>query len=153
MLPQTTVAEFQARNPDYAAEVRRVFNSAPFVRDLGFQLGAFHPGHCEAGLALQDKHLQQDGFVHAGVQATLADHTAGTAAATLLAADQIILTAEFKINLLRAASGERLFCRARVLKPGGRLIVAESEVFCGDQQTGVLVAKATVTLAVIDRPD
>ncbi|MCV6613019.1 MAG: PaaI family thioesterase [Amphritea sp.] len=152
MLSQTTAAEFQARNPDYAAEVSRVFNSAPFVRDLGFELQEFRPGHCQTSLSLQEKHLQQDGFVHAGVQATLADHTAGTAAATLLASDQIILTAEFKINLLRAARGEQLFCRAWVLKPGSRLIVAESEVYCGDDQSQDLVAKATVTLAVIERP-
>ncbi|WP_432473138.1 PaaI family thioesterase [Amphritea sp. HPY] len=150
-VPQLPVPVFRVRNPEYAAEVRRVFDKAPFVRELGIALLDFEPGHCNTQLPLEDRHLQQDGYVHAGVQATLADHTAGTAAATLLNAEQLILTAEFKINLLRAAKGDSLFCRAGVLKPGAQLIVAESEVFCvADGQTD-LVAKATVTLAVVDK--
>lgn len=143
-------AEYRVRNPGFAAEVKRVFYQAPFVRDLGFQLASFEAGRCETHLILQDKHLQQDGYVHAGVQATLADHSAGTAAATLLAEDQIILTAEFKVNLLRAAKGERLRCRAWVLKPGANLIIAEAEVYCVSDDIAELVSKATVTLAVVD---
>ena len=138
------------RNPDFGAEVERVFYQAPFVRDLGFQLTGFEAGRCETELQLQEKHLQQDGFVHAGVQATLADHTAGTAAATLLAESQIVLTAEFKINLLRAAKGDRLVCRAWVLKPGASLIIAESEVYCIKGDQAELVSKATVTLAAVN---
>ena len=69
--------------------------------------------------------------MHAGVQATMADHTAGGAAATMIEPDHIVLTVEFKINLLRAAKGERLTCHSQVLKPGSRLIVVESEVLCG----------------------
>ncbi|WP_299201624.1 PaaI family thioesterase [uncultured Amphritea sp.] len=143
-------AEYRVRNPDFAAEVERVFYQAPFVRDLGFQLVSFEAGRCETGLILQEKHLQQDGYVHAGVQATLADHSAGTAAATLIAEGQIILTAEFKVNLLRAAKGEQLSCRAWVLKPGANLIIAEAEVYCVSGDTAELVSKATVTLAVVD---
>ncbi len=139
------------RNPDFRREVERVFYKAPFVRDLGFSLESFEAGRCETSVRLQEKHLQQDGYVHAGVQATLADHSAGSAAATLLAEGQIILTAEFKINLLRAAKGERLHCRAWVLKPGGSLIIAESEVFCLKGESAELVSKATVTLAVVDQ--
>ena len=81
---QSTPAEYRVRNPDFAAEVERVFSSAPFVRDLGFELLSFEPGRCSTSLELREKHLQQDGYVHAGVQSTLADHTAGTAGATLL---------------------------------------------------------------------
>lgn len=150
-VPQLPAPVFRVRNPEYAAEVRRVFDRAPFVRDLGIALLDFEPGHCDTQLPLSEKHLQQDGYVHAGVQATIADHTAGTAAATLLAADQLILTAEFKINLLRAAKGDSLYCRAAVLKPGAQLIVAESEVFCVTDDSAELVAKATVTLAVVNK--
>ncbi|RTE66476.1 PaaI family thioesterase [Amphritea opalescens] len=148
---QAMPLEYRVRNPNFAAEVERVFYKAPFVRDLGFQLAGFEAGSCETSLMLQEKHLQQDGYVHAGVQATLADHTAGTAAATLLAEGQIILTAEFKINLLRAAKGEQLYCRAQVLKPGAKLIIAEAEVFCLSGHNPELVAKAMVTLAVVDQ--
>ena len=134
-------------------EIDRVFRTAPFIRQLGARLVRVSAGACESLLSVEEAHLQQDGYVHAGVQATLADHTAGAAAATLVREGEIVLTAEFKVSLLRAARGERLRCLAHVLKPGSRLMFAESEVYCDAAQATTLVAKATVTLAVLPRPD
>ena len=133
-------------------EIERLFDTAPFIRDLGLELVAISAGRCETALPLATRHLQQDDVAHAGVLATMADHTAGTAGASLIGADEYVLSAEFKINLLRAARGERLHCIGTVLKPGRRLIVAESEVFDGDPGRAQLVAKATVTLAVMTKP-
>jgi len=132
-------------------EVRRIFESASFGADLGLKLEAVGSGTCTAVLALGTRHQQQDGYVHAGVQATLADHTAGGAAATLLRRGQYVLSTGIELHLLRAAKGERLVCRAQVLKAGRQLTVVESEVFCvtGDEER--LVSKATVTLAVLSR--
>ena len=132
-----------------ADEVNRIFRSAPFIADLGLQLDSMEPGACTSVLLLEQRHLQQDGFVHAGVQATVADHTAGAAAASLVSPGQIVLTAEFKINFLRAAKGERLICRSKVLKPGTQLSVVESEVFCVASGTEHLVSKATATVAIV----
>ncbi|GAA0786491.1 PaaI family thioesterase [Marinobacterium sediminicola] len=142
-------AEFNPRNPEYEQETRRVFDEAPFIRSLGVELCEFKPGACLTRLPLKHEHRQQDGFVHAGVQATLADHTAGTAGATLTGPGERVLTAEFKINLLRAASGEALECRARVLKPGRMLIVVESDVYAVAEGKRQLVSRAMVTLAVV----
>ena len=138
--------------PANMLEIERLFTTAPFIRDLGLTLKAAAPGRCETILPLNERHLQQDGVVHAGVLATMADHTSGTAGASLVGPDEYVLTAEFKINLLRAARSKRLHCLGKVLKPGRRLIVAESEVFDGDPHKGRLVAKATVTLAVMTKP-
>jgi len=141
------------RNPDYAAHVRAIFSRAAFVNHLGIVLGAIEEGRCETTLAVEPRHLQQDGVVHAGVLATLADHTGGGAAATLLAADQGILSVEFKINLLRSARGKQLLCKAAVLKAGRTLSVVESEVYSlddlADRSRAELSAKATITLAVV----
>lgn len=137
---------------DTEGEAERVFHSAPFIADLGLRLESLSPGRCVSSLALSRRHLQQDGYVHAGVQATIADHTAGTAAATAIPPDRIVLSIEFKINLLRPARGESLVCRAQVLRPGRQIVVAESEVFSVDPSGERLVSKATVTLAVVPRP-
>ncbi len=131
-------------------ELERIFNAAPFVMSLGIRLVGIDPGICETELDIEPRHLQQDGFVHAGVQATMADHTAGGAAATLIEPDHIVLTVEFKINLLRAAKGERLTCRSKVLKPGSRLIVVESEVLCENEGSSKLVSKTTASIAVVE---
>lgn len=131
-------------------ELQRIFNKSPFIANLGIIPESMGYGECVTVLVLEKRHLQQDGFVHAGVQATLADHTAGAAAATLIAEGQIVLTAEFKINLLRAAKGERLVCRSKVLKPGRLFSVVESEVFCHSSGQERLVSKAIATIAVVN---
>lgn len=142
----------QPRNEAYRDQVLAAVDDAAFIQDLGLILGEFGPGWCESRLPIERRHLQQDGYVHAGVQATVADHTAGAAGFSLIAAGELVLTVEFKVNLLRPALGERLRCRSQVLRPGRRLLIAESEVYTGDEQQEKLTAKATVTLAVVPRP-
>jgi uncharacterized protein (TIGR00369 family) len=136
--------------PAVLDEIQRIFRAARFIADLGIELESVGDGECETSLVLENRHLQQDGYVHAGVHATIADHTAGVAAATLLRNHQMVLTVEFKINLLRAARGERLTCRAEVLKPGKSFSVVESEVFCVDGGDERLVSKMTATVAYVD---
>jgi uncharacterized protein (TIGR00369 family) len=136
--------------PAVLDEIQRIFRAARFISDLGIELESVGDGNCVTTLDLEDRHLQQDGYVHAGVHAAIADHTAGVAAATVLRERQMVLTLEFKINLLRPAMGERLVCRAEVLKPGRRFSVVEAEVFCekgGDER---LVSKMTATIAYVE---
>jgi uncharacterized protein (TIGR00369 family) len=139
----------KTQNPNFRENVLRIFEAAPFLSNLGMKLSDLGPGWCESTIAVRPKHLQQDGYIHAGVQATMADHTAGGAGGTLIRHDQTVLTIEFKINLLRPASGDRLRCRAAVLRAGKTIIVAESEVFAWKDGEEKLAAKATVTLAVV----
>ena len=143
--------KMEPKNPDYAVETNRILSKAPFITNLGIQPVHFEPGKCETRLNLEPRHLQQDGFVHAAVQAAMADHTAGAAASTLIGRDEIILTAEYKINFLRAAKGKMMTCTATVLKPGRQLIVTESELYCDNAGQSDLVSKAMVTLAVVSR--
>jgi len=89
--------------------------------------------------------------MHAGVMATLADHTAGGAGATLIKPEEIVLTVEFKINLLRPAKGERLRAKSTVLKPGRTLSIVESSVYSWEAGEEKLSAKAMVTLAIVPR--
>ncbi|MGB8326367.1 MAG: PaaI family thioesterase [Steroidobacteraceae bacterium] len=131
--------------------LREMFRAAPFIASLGVELESVSAGQCRTTLRLKPSHLQQNGIVHAGVIATVADHTAGAAAGSVLDPGSYPLTVEFSINLLRAAFGDQLTCHARVLKPGRTLIVAESEVFAGEGAAAVLVAKALVTLAVVTK--
>jgi uncharacterized protein (TIGR00369 family) len=130
-------------------ELERIFNAAPFVARLGICLVTVGPGTCETTPNVRPQHLQQDGFVHAGVQATMADHTAGGAAATLIEPGHMILTVAFKINLPRIAKGKQLTCQSKVLKLGSRLIVVVSEVLCEDEGTLILVSKTTASIAIV----
>src|SRR5437868_2794242 len=107
---------------------KHIFDKANFLRELGCELTKLDKGSCEIELVVHPKHLQQNNFVHAGIVATLADHAAGCAAYTVTEEDHIVLTTEFKINLLRPATGEKLIARSKVLKPGKMITVCQSEV-------------------------
>lgn len=132
-------------------EARAFFRRAPFVADLGIEVDAIGEGECSTSLATSPRLLQHSGQVHAGVLTTLADHTAGAAAQTLAPDGRFVATAELKISLLRPARGERLVCRARVLKAGKQMSFVEAEVLSvgggGGEQ---LVAKASATMAMVD---
>ncbi|MEH6492334.1 PaaI family thioesterase [Halopseudomonas sp.] len=131
------------------ARVADGFKRANFIVDLGIEATACGAGWVEAEMPILPRHLQQGGFVHAGVQSTLADHTAGAAAATLLDEGFSLLTIEFKVNLLRPALCDTLQCRAEVLKPGKQVCVVESEVFAINNGEKRLFSKTMVTLAVL----
>jgi uncharacterized protein (TIGR00369 family) len=139
----------ETKNPNYRVKLERAFAGAPFVVENGIRLLDCAPGRCESTIELTPHHLQHTGVPHGGLIATLADHTAGGAAATLVPADDYVLTAEFKISFLRGAKAERLFCRAEVIKPGSQLVFVESTVEAEAGGKRTLISKASVTLAVV----
>ncbi len=89
--------------------------------------------------------------MHAGVIATMADHTGGYAAFTTVSEKYRILTIEFKINYLKPAVGEVLICRSKVINNGRKIKVAESEVFSVSKDQEKLVSKAMVTLIAVPK--
>ena len=137
---------------DYQDEVARVFREAKFIQNLGLVLDDVGPGTCEASLVLADRHLQQSGRAHAGVLATVGDHTAGGAATSLCPVGQILLSININVSLMRGATGNRLVCRARVIKPGARVMTAESDVFLFRDGVETLAARLMVTMAVVPDP-
>ena len=132
-----------------ASLVKRIFERAQFVRSLGIELIAFGDGWCETRVAVTSTLEQQHGFVHAGVLMTLADHTCGGAAATMVPEGQDVITVENKVTFLRPAAGAVLFCRGEVLRAGKRLIFTEGQVMGERDGERVIVAKASSTLAVL----
>jgi len=122
-----------------------------FIRFCRFKAVDASRGRFESSVEITDIHRQQNGFIHAGVMATLADHTAGYAAFTTAPEGFQILTVEFKINFLKPAFGEKLICRSKVIREGRQILVAESEVFDIRKQGEIMVAKAMVTLMAVSQ--
>jgi len=139
----------ETNNPNYKEAVQEIFDRAPFIHELGLKLKKATPGQCETELVLTPKHQQQNGYVHAGVLASIADHTTGSAGASLVKTNEYVLSTDLNISYLRAAQGQRLCCRAEVLKAGRRLIVVESAVYAINGPEPQLVSKARITLAVL----
>jgi len=129
--------------------VQRIFQNAEFVRSQGIELISCGKGWCETQVSGSPLLRQQHGFLHAGVLMTLADHTCGGAAASIIGDQRDVITVENKISFLRPASGPSLFCRAEVLRAGRNIIFVEAEIMDERSEGRVMVAKASSTLAVI----
>lgn len=125
--------------------------SRGFIRYCGFEPEEIRRGYFQSRVNIEERHRQQDGFIHAGVMAAMADHTAGYAAFTTVPDEIQILTIEFKINFLRPAHGYALVCRSRVIRPGSQIIISESEVFDCRAEGEILAAKALVTLMAVPK--
>ena len=120
-----------------------------FPAAIGFEVVEADYGRFESRLKFRPEHRQQDGFVHAGVIATMADHTAGYAAYTTVSEAFRILTIEFKINFFKPGVGKQIFCRSNVVNNGKKIKVSESELFSLNENQEKLIAKAMVTLIAV----
>lgn len=136
-------------NDNFKIKTEKLFEDANFIKDLGIKVVTIKKGFCETALDISDKHRQQHNFIHAGVIATMADHTAGAAGTTLIKENEEILTIEFKINFIRPAKAERLRCISEVIRSGKVITVAESDVYAIDNGKEKLVSKAIVTLTAV----
>jgi uncharacterized protein (TIGR00369 family) len=122
-----------------------------FTRTIGLIPVTLKPGEFITRIKVVKRLCQQDGFVHAGVIAAMADHTAGYASYSLIPEERRILTVEFKVNYLKPASGDFLECRAWVLKPGRQILFTEAEVYSVEGTSKTLIAKATHTMASVPK--
>jgi uncharacterized protein (TIGR00369 family) len=121
-----------------------------FIEFCGFRASKIDVGIFESTLTIGENHKTQDNFIHAGVIATMSDHTAGYAAYTLVPEDIRILTIEFKINFLKPACGHALKCKSEIISHGKQIIVAQSTVFDMRDMLEKMVSKSTFTLMKID---
>ncbi len=135
-----------ATSTDLETRIRRKLLGQGFMHLIGADLTVITPGRVEAELTIASQHLQQHGFTHGGLIATLADLVAGFAAVTLVPEGVGVVTSDLKISYLHPGVGQRLRAIGWVLKPGRRLHFCEAEVWCDE----LMIAKASATMAVIE---
>src|SRR6185369_15021696 len=141
---------FRPQYAGYEAVVRESFARQAAMRMLGAALARVEPGAVDIRLAFRDELTQQHGYVHAGVLTAIADTACGYAALTLMGEGAEVLTAEFKINLLRPGRGEAFVAQGRVVRPGRRVTVSRGDVYAHGADGAVLVA--TMLATIIGRP-
>jgi uncharacterized protein (TIGR00369 family) len=124
------MSEFTPLNPDYASVVAASFARQGLMRTLGIELAEVGPGRCVLIAGHNPGLLQQHGYFHGALIGAMLDCAGGYAAYSLMPPDSEVLTAEYKVNFLAAAKGERLVVRGKVVKPGRTLTVTTAEAFC-----------------------
>ncbi|MHC2250532.1 uncharacterized protein (TIGR00369 family) [Bradyrhizobium embrapense] len=138
-------------DPEFAPIATRIRDNVGrqgFMGLVGAEVAELSRGACTLAVDRRPELLQQHGLFHGGVTAFLVDNATTIAAAT--SRGQPALTAEYKLNLLSPASGDRLICRARVIKPGRQVAVVAADVFCIIDGKEKHTATALASIAMLD---
>jgi len=138
-----------APDAEFEARVRLSFAEQRVMATIGASLGIVEPGAVDVVLPFRDDLTQQDGFLHAGIVAAVADSACGYAAHTLMPATARVLSIEFKLNLLAPAVGDRLEARGRVIRAGRTITVCRADVVAVIGNDEKLVATMTGTMMTV----
>jgi uncharacterized protein (TIGR00369 family) len=104
------------------------FQAQGLMDMLGATLELVDAGEVQIALPFSKQLSQQHGYVHAGAITSIVDSACGYAALTKAPAGFEVVTAEFKINFLRPAMGDRFLAIGKVLNAGKLLTVCTGEV-------------------------
>lgn len=126
--------------------MRESFGRQSHMATLGVTIAFLAPGEVHLAFPFAPQFCQQNGFLHAGAVASVADSANGYAAYTLAPPDTDVLAVEFKVNLLAPARGESFLACGRVLRAGRTLTVCQADVFAneGEGRTQVAVMLSTI---------
>ena len=141
--------ELKPKNKKFKERIESHLERQNFMHHIEFSLDTINPGYTVGRMKIKPIHLQQDGFTHGGVIATIADIVAGFAAYTLVGADEHVVTGEIKISFFKKGLGESLKAIGSVIKPGKRMNFCEAEVFSVSDEGEVLIAKASTSMVTI----
>lgn len=127
------------------------FGEQGLMKTLGARLALVADGEVQIALPFSRHLSQQHGYVHAGAITSIADSACGYAALTKAPADCEVVTAEFKINLLRPALGEYFLAVGKVQNAGKLLTVCTGEVrsFAGRDPFYKVVALLQATIVTV----
>ena len=131
--------------PEGAREALAAVNAAsPFNRFAGFELAALEPGHVSLELRPGPKLRNQQGSLHAGVQAGLMETAAAFVAA--VAAQSPVVTVQMSLSFVGTAAAGTFAAEAGVVRAGRSQIFAEARLLALDGAAPALVAVATFVL-------
>lgn len=113
---------------DIQERISASFKSQGLMATLGAELVSVADGEVQIALPFSERVSQQHGYVHAGAITSIVDSACGYAALTKAPPEWEVVTAEFKINLMRPAIGERFLAIGKVQSAGKLLTVCTGEV-------------------------
>ena len=130
---------------------REIFARQAVMATLGASIVHFEPGRVRVSMPHDNAFTQQDGFLHAGIIATIVDTALGCAAGSVMPAGSGVLSIEFKINMLRPARADRYLAEGRVLKAGRRVTVCQGELRENDAE-GRILASMQASMIRVESP-
>jgi uncharacterized protein (TIGR00369 family) len=129
------------------------FQAQGLMTTLGATLAHVADGQVHIALPFSAHLSQQHGYVHAGAVTSIVDSACGYAALTRAPQGYEVVTAEFKINLMRPAIGQRFVAVGQVVNAGKLLAVTTGEVraFTDASEDYKVVALMQATMVFVQR--
>jgi uncharacterized protein (TIGR00369 family) len=143
--------EFQPKNPDFKNNIIELLDGQYFMHLMGFDLTEISAGKIIGEMCIEQKHLQQFGFVHGGVTATILDITMGFAAYTLMPIDKGVVTANISVDYLNPGDGDKIIAEGYVEKPGDKMVFTSGKVYIENKGGRKQIASARAVMAVISK--
>lgn len=124
-----------------------------FIQHMGILLQDLHQDKAILQLTVEKHHLQQNGFTHGGVTATLCDVATGIAAYTAVAEGKNVVTVDLKVSYLNPSISTNVKAVGKVVKSGKFLVFCEGMVYdVFEDGTEKPVASCTSIMAAVDIP-
>lgn len=123
-----------------------------FISHMGIELVHIEKGRADLQIQVKKHHLQQNGFTHGGVTATLCDVATGIAAYTQAPDGKNVVTADLKISYLNPGVAPVVEAIGIVKKAGNTLFFCEAEVYDVNGLDRKLIATANAIMVAVDIP-
>lgn len=114
----------EAQKRKAAEAIKRV----PYARLLGFELVDLSAGEAIVSLKMRDELRQPYGILHGGATASLIDTAMAFAVRTRVEAKEPTTTIDLTVHYLRPVAEGEIFCTARVVRAGKRILTVSAEV-------------------------
>lgn len=133
---------------DLHTRVANSFAAQGLMATIGARLAMVSEGEVHIELPFSGALSQQHGYLHAGATTSIVDSACGYAALTKAPPGFEVVTAEFKMNLLRPALGTHYLAVGRAVSSGKLLTVCTGELRAftddGDSYKVVALMQATI---------
>ena len=114
----------------------------PYPRLLGFELVDLKFGEATLKVKMRDELRQPYGVLHGGATASLIDTAMAFACISCLAEGEKSTTIDLTVHYLRPHTDGEVFCTAKVVRAGKRILTVSAEVV---NEEGKLIATSLST--------
>jgi len=113
---------------EYKRQAAEMIKKIPYPSLLGFELVDLKFGEAVIKLAMRDQLRQPYGLLHGGATASLIDTAMAFACITCLAEGEQSTTIDLTVHYLRPHTDGEVFCTAKVVRNGKRILTVSAEV-------------------------
>ena len=133
-------------NADTLALLKEALKGSAFTNHLGAEPTSCGDGKATVELTVQEHMTQHLKYIHGAVIGFVADSACCWAAISELGN---VVTAEYKINFIKPAFGQKLIGRGEVIGSTGKTAVTQCKVYAVNNGREKLVASAMATIAAV----